>query len=75
MPTFVVGEDLRAGRVVQILHDWGAGESWVWAVYPHARFLPLKMRAFVDFLVAEFGDGPPWDHSAVEGRAKKATKG
>jgi hypothetical protein len=30
-------------------------------VYPHARFVPLKVRAFVDFLVDEFGDVPPWD--------------
>lgn len=61
MPTFIVGDDLRAGRLVQILSEWQATESWVWALYPHTRFLPLKMRAFVDFLVAEFGDVPPWD--------------
>jgi hypothetical protein len=28
---------------------------------PHARFLPLKVRAFVDFLVDEFGGVPSWD--------------
>ncbi len=61
MPTFIVGEDLRAGRLAQILPQWQAAESWVWALYPHTRFLPLKVRVFVDFLVAEFGDVPPWD--------------
>ncbi|MGH8729428.1 MAG: LysR family transcriptional regulator [Burkholderiales bacterium] len=61
MPTFVAGEDLKAGRLIQILPDWEAPKSWVWAAYPHARFLPLKVRVFVDFLVAEFGDIPPWD--------------
>ena len=61
MATFIVGRDLRAGRLVQILPAWEAAQSWVWAVYPHARFLPLKVRAFVDFLVDEFGEVPPWD--------------
>jgi DNA-binding transcriptional LysR family regulator len=61
MATFIVGKDLRAGRLVQILPAWEAAKSWVWAVYPHARFLPLKVRAFVDFLVDEFGEVPPWD--------------
>jgi DNA-binding transcriptional LysR family regulator len=61
MPTFIIGEDLRAGRLVQILPAWGGTRSWVWAVYPDAHFLPLKVRAFVDFLIAEFGDVPAWD--------------
>jgi DNA-binding transcriptional LysR family regulator len=59
--TFVVGEDLKAGRLIRVLPDWDGAQSWLWAVYPHARFLPRKVRAFVDFLVDEFGDIPPWD--------------
>jgi DNA-binding transcriptional LysR family regulator len=59
--TFVVGEDLKAGRLIRVLPDWDGAQRWLWAVYPHARFLPRKVRAFVDFLVDEFGDIPPWD--------------
>ncbi len=59
--TFVVGEDLKAGRLIRVLPDWDGAQSWLWAVYPHARFLPRKVRALVDFLVDEFGDVPPWD--------------
>lgn len=61
MATFVVGEDLKARRLIQILPEWEAEETWLWTVYPHARFLPRKVRAFVDFLVDEFGAVPPWD--------------
>jgi hypothetical protein len=25
--------------------------------------VPLRVRAFVDFLVEKFGDTPPWDRS------------
>lgn len=53
MATFVVGADLKAGRLIQILADWEAAANWVWTVYPHARFLPRKVRAFVDYLVDE----------------------
>ena len=31
------------------------------ALYPHNRYLSAKVRAFVDFLAARFGQEPPWD--------------
>lgn len=52
---FVVEDDLRAGRVVQILPEWTVAESWIFAIYPHARFLPMKTRVFVDFLSETIG--------------------
>lgn len=61
MANFIVGDDLKAGRLVRILSGWAGAESAIWAVYPNARFLPLKVRAFIDFLVDEFGGIPPWD--------------
>lgn len=59
--TFIVGEDLKKGRLVRVLSDWSGAESWVWAIYANTRFLPLKVRAFIDFFVDAFGDVPPWD--------------
>ncbi|WP_426754524.1 LysR substrate-binding domain-containing protein [Myxococcus sp. Y35] len=53
---FVMGADLEAGRLVEVLPAWRAADSWVWAVYPHARFLPMKTRVFVDFLSERLGD-------------------
>jgi len=38
-----------------VLPQWAGADSWVFAVYPHARFLPLKTRVFVDFLVERLG--------------------
>lgn len=54
---FVVGEDLAAGRLVPVLTDWTAAASSVHVVYPAARHLPLKTRAFVDFMIATLGGG------------------
>jgi DNA-binding transcriptional LysR family regulator len=60
-PTFIVGDDVRAGRLVAALGDFINDELSVYAVYPHNRHLSAKVRAFVDFLVSRFGPNPYWD--------------
>lgn len=60
-PSFIVGEDLKAGRLVRLLADHRLYEPAISAVYPHARHLSAKVRSFVDFLVERFGDRPQWD--------------
>jgi len=51
-PHFIVGEDLDAGRLVQVLPDWRSAEMGIYAVYPSRKHLSAKVRTFVDFLVA-----------------------
>jgi DNA-binding transcriptional LysR family regulator len=63
-PDFMVGDDLRAGRLVPILCDWRQPASAVHAVYPQNRFVPAKVRALVDFLAQRYGPAPYWQ---VEG--------
>jgi len=53
-PDFVVREDLKEGRLVQVLPDAMLTEAGIYAVYPHRRYLPAKVRAFVDFLADWF---------------------
>ena len=65
LPTFAVGEDLRAGRLRRVLagHEpQGTFGSEVYAVYLPTRYLSPKVRAFVDFFVERFGPVPYWDH-------------
>lgn len=59
-PTFIVGDDLRAGRLVSVLNNY-RWETGVYAVFPHGRHLSTKVRAFVDFVLTRFGDDPYWD--------------
>jgi DNA-binding transcriptional LysR family regulator len=61
LPTFLVGEDLRLGRLTCVLDGWEPEALDVNAVYPQNRHLSAKVRAFVDFLAARFGPAPPWD--------------
>lgn len=60
-PTFLVYEALREKKLVRILPDWEADELTVFAVYPNRKFLPAKVRSFIDFLAARFGPEPYWD--------------
>jgi DNA-binding transcriptional LysR family regulator len=48
---FVVGADIAAGRLVPVLTDWTAAQSSIYVAYPVSRYLPLKTRVFVDFLI------------------------
>ncbi|MFM0247948.1 LysR family transcriptional regulator [Paraburkholderia sediminicola] len=61
-PTFVFGEQIARGKLVALLPEYHTSELTIQAVYPSARHMPLKVRHLLDYLVAAFGDEPPWDH-------------
>jgi len=47
---FVVEEDLRRGTLIEVLQPFASSVRQVTLVYPHARSVPLRVRAFVDFM-------------------------
>jgi DNA-binding transcriptional LysR family regulator len=65
-PDFLVFEALRERKLVRILPDWETDELGVFAVYPNRKFLPPKVRNFIDFLVERFAPEPYWH---IQGRA------
>ncbi|MEA3129854.1 MAG: hypothetical protein QOF46_1649, partial [Paraburkholderia sp.] len=65
-PTFLVGNDLRGGKLVQILPAYRLPDIDVLALYPSRRHLSAKIRAMVDFLADAFGGVPPWDRADGE---------
>ncbi len=67
-PAFAAAEDLRAGRLVPLLCAYEPQLIHVHAVYPHARHLAAKVRAFVDFLAARYAGEPEW-HQGWGGKA------
>ena len=60
-PSFLIGDDLASGALVPILPGYTADELVIQAVYPHSRHLSAKVRSFIDFLAARFGQEPEWD--------------
>jgi len=53
-PDFIVGEDVRAGRLVALLPDHPLAPSPIYAVYPTRKHLSAKVRLFVDYLAERF---------------------
>jgi DNA-binding transcriptional LysR family regulator len=51
---WLVDEDIAAGRLVDLFPDYQVTattfETAVWLIYPSRSFLPLKVRAMIDFL-------------------------
>ncbi|MGF9764614.1 LysR family transcriptional regulator [Microvirga sp. 0TCS3.31] len=61
-PTFLLGDDIRAGRLVALTLNHPPMElPGVFAVYASNRRPPAKVRAFIDFLVQRLGPAPRWD--------------
>ncbi len=53
LPLWLIGEDVRDGRLEVVMPDYPAPDSAIYAVYAPGRFLSPKVRRFVDFLVEE----------------------
>jgi DNA-binding transcriptional LysR family regulator len=53
-PTFLVGQDLLSGALVEVLPDYRCVEFGVYAVYPTRKNVSLKVRVLIDFLVEAF---------------------
>lgn len=60
-PTFLIGEDLRDGRLVAVMPGFTLPDIDVMAVYPSRRHLSAKVRVMIDFLAESFRGVPPWD--------------
>ncbi len=60
-PTFLVGEDLAQGRLVEIVLDQIPRNIPIYAVWSPARRLSSKVRSFVDLLAEHMRPVPPWD--------------
>lgn len=73
LPSFMVGEDVKRGRLVNLFDQWSLyrGAS-IYAVWPPHRRESRKVRLFVEFLVERFGEQEAyWDRALrqhAEGR-------
>ena len=51
LPTFAIHQQIEDGRLVYVLPDYDSlPERGIYAIYPDKRFLPLKVRKFIDLL-------------------------
>jgi DNA-binding transcriptional LysR family regulator len=59
-PAFIVGPDVRAGRLVPLLQEFVPAPVPIYAVYPSRKHLSAKVRRFVEFMMARFADAQDW---------------
>jgi DNA-binding transcriptional LysR family regulator len=57
LPATVATADVRRGELARVLTQWSSAEQGIYAVYPSARFIPTKVRAFVEFVATRLRSG------------------
>ena len=58
--TWEVQADIAAGRLQSVLDDYAAPPNGIYAVFPSARHLPLRVRLWIDFIKHSYGDPGYW---------------
>jgi DNA-binding transcriptional LysR family regulator len=58
--TWEVEQEVASGRLVSVLDDFAAPPNGIYAVFPHAKHLPLRVRLWIDFLKHTYGDAAYW---------------
>lgn len=50
VPDFIARKPIESGQLVTLFNDYLPTDRGIYAVYPHRRYLPAKVRVFVDYL-------------------------
>lgn len=53
-PSYIVHDDIVAGRLVLVLDDWDLPRLQINIAYPSRKHLTAKVRSFIDFMIEEF---------------------
>lgn len=75
LPDFYVEEHIRSGDLVLLLDPFRPKDEGVWAVYPHRRHVPPKVRLMLEHLQAFFRTrhGPGFSN-AIAGESAEAAE-
>jgi DNA-binding transcriptional LysR family regulator len=59
-PSFLVGTDIKAGRLVELMPQYKSIDLDIYAVYPSRKFVSPKVRVLIDFLLSALKT-PAWN--------------
>ncbi len=59
--TWEIQADLKRGKLVTVLDDFAAPDYDIRAVYPQQRYLPARVRHFIDYINAIYNQRGYWD--------------
>lgn len=72
LPAYSVVDDLRSGRLTQVLPGWRSPEIGIFALLPSGRFVDAKTRAWIDLLKAQLPPAIARDTAFFEGQEPAA---
>jgi DNA-binding transcriptional LysR family regulator len=55
-PSFMVGDDLLSGALIELMPEYRSTEFGVYAIYPTRQYVSPKVRALIDFLADAMKD-------------------
>jgi DNA-binding transcriptional LysR family regulator len=64
--TWEVEQEVANGLLVSVLDDFSAPPNGIYAVFPHAKHLPLRVRLWIDFLKHHYGNSAYWSKPEPE---------
>jgi DNA-binding transcriptional LysR family regulator len=70
--TWEVAQDVAAGTLVSVLEEHAAPPNGVYALFPQARHLPLRLRLWIEHLKQTYGRASYWKAPARASEAAKA---
>ena len=73
LPVFIAEAALRDASLMRVLDDYKAPPLNLYAIYPPTRHLAVKVRLFIDFLVARFSSATDRDGQSGPPDGGKAT--
>jgi DNA-binding transcriptional LysR family regulator len=60
LSSFMVTEEIKTGKLLSILNNYCEHNINIHAAYPSQRYLPYKVRIFIDFLLERFNSENYW---------------
>lgn len=66
VPEFSVESEIKDGRLLSLMEDRFPPGGGVFAVYPHRRHVPAKVRVFVDFMAKWFRNNGKKDVRSIQ---------
>ena len=62
--TWEVEREIESGALVSVLDEFASPPNGIYAVFAHAKHLPLRVRLWIDFLKLSYGDPAYWRGAA-----------
>ena len=70
--SYIVGDDIQRGRLIHLLKKHKPEQLGIYAVLPQRRYMPVKVKLFIEAMLDRMGPSPPWDSFLSERSSVRA---